>query len=162
MRKEDKILWCLKQKRGITLGIPNDNLCRAYFKKAKSALNMLSSAVQKDEVDWIASTAYYARYFALYALLKKCGITSEIHECTIVLLRLFVKEGIVKESFYKELQAAKQLRIDMQYYVVGELDVQKLEMDAQTAGMFVLEMERVIDGMTKQQIKQVRDKLRVL
>ncbi len=86
--KEDRdpkshVSWCWKQKRGIKLEQPNDNLCTVYIKKAKSSLNMLESATEKDEIDWIFTTAYYARYFAFYALLQKCGIKSEIHDCTI-------------------------------------------------------------------------------
>lgn len=72
--KKDKdhkkhVEWCFKQKRGIKIEEPNDNLCDVYIKKAKSALNMLSSATEKKEVDWITTTAYYSRYFAFYALL---------------------------------------------------------------------------------------------
>lgn len=90
MKLDDKdpkshISWCLRQKRGIKIEDPNDNLCNVYISKAKSALNMLSSAAEKDEVDWIATTAYYASYFAFYALLQKCGIKSEIHDCTTFL-----------------------------------------------------------------------------
>lgn len=53
MKSKDKsmkkhISWCLKQKRGITLEKPNDNLCSVYIKKAKSSLNMLSSAIEKN------------------------------------------------------------------------------------------------------------------
>jgi hypothetical protein len=72
--KKNHIFWCLKQKRGIKLEKPNNNLYNVYINKAKSSLNMLSSAIQKDEIDWIATTAYYARYFSFYALLQKCGI----------------------------------------------------------------------------------------
>ncbi len=167
MMKEDKdlshISWRLKQKHGIKIEEPNDNLCNVYLKKAKSALNMLSSAAEKDEVDWIATTAYYARYFALYALLQKCGIKSEIHDCTISLMHfLFVEEGLVEECFYKELQLAKELRVDTQYYVAEGLDKQKLKTDSETARNFVLEMEKVSDSLTGQDIKQLRDKLNFL
>jgi len=82
---ENHVLWCLEQKRGIKLEEPNDNLYYVYIKKAKSALNMLTSAIEQNEVDWIATTAYYARYFAFYGLLQKCGIKSEIHDCTLSL-----------------------------------------------------------------------------
>lgn len=45
MKSEDKdskshVSWCWKQKRGIKLEEPNDNLCKAYIEKAKSALNI--------------------------------------------------------------------------------------------------------------------------
>lgn len=153
------ITWCLNQKKGIGLEEPNDNLCKVYIQKAKSALNMLSSAIEKDEVDWIATTAHYARYFAFYALLQKCGITSEIHDCTISLLHfLFVEEKIIPDDTYADLQNAKELRIDTQYYAV-EVDKTKLRKDAERSRIFVLNMEEVIEKITRNQITQLKKKL---
>ena len=158
---KNHVSWCMNQKRGIKLEEPNDNLCNVYIKKAKSALNMLTSATEQNEVDWIATTAYYARYFAFYGLLQKCGIKSEIHDCTISLMRfLFVEEELIEEHFYKELQMAKDLREDMQYYITEELDKEKLKKDAETARSFVLKMEEVADTITEKQISQLRDKIR--
>ena len=118
------ISWCMKQKRGVKLEEPNDNLCTVYLTKAKSALNMLTSANEKEEVDWIATTAYYARYFAFYGLLQKCGIKSEIHDCTISLMHfLFVEGKLIEKHFYTELQLAKDLREDMQYYVMNRQEI---------------------------------------
>ena len=71
MKLEDKdskshVSWCWKQKRGIKIEEPNNNLCHAYIEKAKGALNMLDSAIEKEEIDWIATTAYYSRYFVFF------------------------------------------------------------------------------------------------
>ena len=33
-----KLKWCFKQKKGIKLVEPSDNLCEAYLQKAKEAL----------------------------------------------------------------------------------------------------------------------------
>ena len=165
MKSEDKdpkslVLWCWKQKRGVKLEEPNDNLCDAYVKKAKSALHMLDSAIEKDEVDWIATTAYYSRYFALYALLQKCGIKSEIHDCTISLMNfLFVEERLIEEQLYTELLLSKDLRVDTQYYVTEQIDKEKLKIDSTTAKNFVLKMEEVIESMTETQISRIRQKL---
>ncbi len=165
MKSDDKdpkshVLWCLKRKRGAKLEDPNDNLCNVYLKKAKSALNMLSSASEKDEIDWIATTAYYARYFAFYALLQKCGIKSEIHDCTISLMHyLLVEENLIDEHFYNELKLAKELRVDAQYYVAEELDKNKLKKDSETARNFFLKMEDVIGSLTEEKINQLRNKL---
>ncbi len=121
---------------------------------------MLESATQKDEIDWISTTAYYARYFAFYALLQKCGIKSEIHDCTISLMQfLFVDEKLIEQHFSKELQLAKELRVDTQYYVTEEIDLNKLKKDSETARSFVLKMEEVIENLTEEQIKLIREKL---
>ncbi len=165
MKSEDKdskshVFWCWKQKRGIKLEEPNDNLCKAYIKKAKSALNMLDSAIEKDEIDWIATTAYYSRYFVLYALLQKCGIKSEIHDCTISLMHfLFVEDNFIDKELYAELLLAKDLRVDTQYYVTEQIDKEKLKSDSATARNFVLKMEELIENVTENQIKTTRKKL---
>ncbi|MEK7224354.1 MAG: HEPN domain-containing protein [Bacteroidota bacterium] len=152
--------WCWKQKRGIKLEDPNNNLCNAYIEKAKSALNMLDSAIEKEEIDWIATTAYYSRYFALYALLQKCGIKSEIHDCTISLMRfLFVEEKIIGEQLYNELLLSKDLRVDTQYYVTEQIDKVKLKTDSAEAGNFVLKMEEIIENIASIQITKIRQKL---
>ena len=161
--KEDKkkhIVWCYKQKRGIKLEEPNDNLCNVYIKKAKSSLNMLESANEKNEIDWISTTAYYARYFAFYALLQKCGIKSEIHDCSISLMHfLFVEENLIEKHFYTELLLAKELRVDTQYYVTEDINLNKLKKDSETARNFVLKIEEIIEKLTKEQIKVLRNKL---
>lgn len=156
--KEPKshVSWCWKQKRGIKLEEPNDNLCKAYIEKAKSALNMLDSAIEKDENDWIATTAYYSRYFVFYALLQKCGVKSEIHDCTISLMHfLFVEENIIKEPLHAELLLSKDLRVDTQYYVTEQIDKEKLKTDSATARNFVLKMEEVIENITETQIIKI-------
>lgn len=165
MKSKDKdskshVCWCWRQKRGIKLEAPNDNLCKAYIEKAKSALNMLDSAIEKDETDWIVTTAYYSRYFALYALLQKCGIKSEIHDCTISLMHfLFVEGNIISNQLYTELLLAKDLRIDMQYYVTEQIDKEKLKIDSATARDFVLKMEGSIENLTADIIKKIRQKV---
>tara|TARA_Y100000310_G_C20660800_1_gene804640 strand:- start:501 stop:1004 length:504 start_codon:yes stop_codon:yes gene_type:complete len=154
------IQWCLKQKRGIRVTKPNQNLSEVYIKKSKSAIHMLDSAIEKGEVDWIVTTAYYARYFAFYALLQLCGIKSEIHECTISLMKsVFVDGNILNKNFYREFQRSKDLRIEMQYYVTRTLDLKKLTKTANTAKVFLLVIKEVIERMDKKQMKIIRNKL---
>jgi len=38
---------------------PSDNLSEVYKQKSRSALNMLNSALEKQENDWILDTSYY-------------------------------------------------------------------------------------------------------
>ena len=154
------ILWCLKQKYGIKLEEPNTTLCKVYLKKAKSALNMLSAASEKEEVDWMATTAYYARYFAFYALLQRCGIKSEIHDCTISLMNfLFAGENLLDKELYNELQRAKKLRVDLQYYTAEDLDIEKLKYDTNAAIKFVLKIEEFIGKINEKHIERLRERI---
>ena len=105
--KDRTIVWCLKQKRGIWIVQPNENLTRAYLKKAASALNTMNAALEIGEPDWITTTAYYARYFALYALLMKIGIKSEIHDCTIAVATLLAEKGILGKDLATDISNSR-------------------------------------------------------
>jgi len=98
MLRDDNLAWCLKQKHGIRIVEPNEDLAKAYLKKAISALNTMTAALKIQETDWIATTAYYARYFALYSLLVKIGVKSEIHDCTIRMGRYYQKTGCLTKA----------------------------------------------------------------
>ena len=87
MLENNSLIWCMKQRKGIRIIEPNLNLTEEYLKKAISALNTMNAALQIRETDWILTTAYYARYFALYALLMKLGI----------------KSGKIRHKAYKEI-----------------------------------------------------------
>ena len=51
---------------------------------------------------WLATQKYYTEYLAAYSLLMKIGIKSEIHSCTIEIIRLLEKEKIVYFGFSKK------------------------------------------------------------
>ena len=36
---DTKLKWCFKQKKGIKIVTPSDNLCEIYLQKSKEALN---------------------------------------------------------------------------------------------------------------------------
>jgi uncharacterized protein (UPF0332 family) len=160
MLKDNGLIWCLKQKRGIRITEPNLNLTKAYLKKATSALNTMTATLQINEADWTATTAYYARYFALYALLMKIGIKSEIHDCTINVAQLLANHGILRQSLVDDIAEAKQKRIDTQYYVATQLNQKEIRKNAETARKFVLEIEQTIENITPKQISAVRTLLK--
>ena len=158
-----QVLWCLKQNRGIKIEEPNDNLCKVYIKKARSSLNMLNSAQEKNEIEWISTTAYYARYFVFYALLQKCGIKSEIHECTISLAHfVFVEKKLIEKYLYEELEESKELRIETQYYVVDQINLKKLKEHSEKSRNFVLKIEEVIENLNEEEIRNIRKELQDL
>ena len=115
--KKDSHSFCFKKTGGLKIVNPNERLVEVYKKKARSALNMLESAKEKQEDEWILDTSYYAKYFMVYALFMKAGIKSEIHDCTIFALNsLFVEEWIVDKDIYEELEKSKDLRVGALYY----------------------------------------------
>jgi len=144
---EDKIIWCLKQNKGITLIEPNLKLSKSYIQDAnKTLLNIFSV---KDK--WQVIIAYFACYEALYSLLMKAGIKSEIHDCSLGLMYIFdfEKEEI---RFMKKL---KQKRIKTQYYLKEE----KLESELQVK-KFVHKCEILLKKLNENKINLIRDLLK--
>ena len=111
----DKIKWCIN-KNGLTLNEPSDNLCDSYFEKAQNALKAVKN--EKNNPEWEITAAYYSMYFSSYALLLKLGIKSEIHSCTIEVLRVFLDSKEIEL-----LEKAKDLRQRIQYYIPGEKEI---------------------------------------
>jgi len=80
---EKRIEWCLKQRKGIRLVKPSENLVKAYLEKSRNALRSMEVNAREGIQEWAVSASYYAKYFVVYALLSKIGARCEIHDCTI-------------------------------------------------------------------------------
>jgi len=151
--------WCLKQSKGIRLVKPSENLMKAYFQKSRNALKSMEVNAKSGITEWAVSASYYAKYFAVYALLSKIGVKCEIHDCTIALFSyLFVDS--VSSQVIQELKQSKEDRIEMQYYT-REIKVDLEELMNQTKN-FVLEMERIIDGLNSEIITSLQNRLKGL
>jgi uncharacterized protein (UPF0332 family) len=120
----------------------------------------MTAALQIKETDWTATTASYARYFALYALLMKIGVKSEIHDCTINVAKLLSKNGILNPRSIDDITKAKQTRIDTQYYVEKEQSQTDIKNNVEAARKFVLEIEKTIENITPEQINSIRAQLK--
>jgi len=139
-----KINWCCNQKRGIQLIEQKPHLSEAYMKEADETIgNMLVSSKK-----WKVITGYYASYNALYSILMKAGIKSEIHECTIELMDLI--EGFSKED--KDfLVTLKSDRIQVQYYL-KEIELK----DEITVKSFLLKCKSILNELNQQKIEKLR------
>jgi uncharacterized protein (UPF0332 family) len=120
----------------------------------------MTAALQIQEADWIATTAYYARYFSLYALLMKIGVKSEIHDCTINVAKLLSKNGILNPRLIDDVKKAKQTRIDLQYYVEKELAQTDIKNNVEASRKFVIEIEQAIENIKPEQINNIRTQLK--
>lgn len=141
--QKDKLTWCCKQKKGVALIDAKLHLSESYIIEADDTLENVTLSTGK----WKLITAYYACYNALYAILMKCGIKCEIHECTIELMALFDFEPFEIE-FLKQL---KDDRIQTQYYL------KKIELkDENTVKKFVLKCKTIINSLTSNKIEEIR------
>ena len=161
-KKRGNFLYCFKKAAGLRLIEPNENLMKVYRRKSKSALNMLNSALEKQENEWVLDTSYYSKYFIVYALFMKVGIKSEIHECTIFALKsLFVDEGVIDEDIYNELEKSKELRVGALYYD-KDFGREQIMKRAEVAPDFCLKVESVLDNISEADIEKVRNKFKIL
>lgn len=153
-----KINWCKKQKKGIKLVEPNDNLSEEYYQNSEESLKVLRSIKETHSHIWLATTKYYIEYFAVYSILMKIGIKCEIHDCTISLVRFLEKEGIIKRKISDILEKDKKLRIDNQYYLKNR----PVEIDFEKLSGFIVLIKNTLDGLNKEKIEEIRVKIKKL
>ena len=151
------IKWCKKQKNGLTLISPNDNLSREYMKSAEETLLLLNDLKDKSRM-WLATTKYYCEYFAVYSLFMKLGIKCEIHYCTISLAGILEKEGILPDGTHERLEKDKNLRIENQYYLKNK----KVDLDYDSMLRFILEIKNLLNKLTYEKIKKIRKNIQEL
>jgi uncharacterized protein (UPF0332 family) len=149
------ISWCKKQRKGIRLVEPNDNLAKEYLETAQETLETLKSIRNKSKV-WLATTKYYCEYFAIYSLLMKLGIKSEIHECTIAVCKMLEELKIVPEGYTNRLEQDKQLRIDNQYYLKNK----EVPVDYDELLQFVLKIKDITSKLTQEEARKIRELVR--
>ncbi len=143
----EKIKWCSEQKKGIQIVEEKQHLSDSYLKDADDTLE--SMLVNKGK--WKLITGYYACYSAYYALLIRCGIRCEIHDCSIELMDLFGFD----DNQIKFLINLKSDRIKVQYYLkqielTNENDVKR----------FVSRCKEILNDLNSQKIENIRKRLK--
>jgi uncharacterized protein (UPF0332 family) len=113
--------WCLKQNKGIKIIKPSENLTTAYLRKSRNALKSMEINAEASITEWAVSASYYAKYFAVYALLAKIGAKSEIHDCTIALFDYLFSDSI-PEEIIKEPKHSQSLLSPTNTNLLGEPD----------------------------------------
>ncbi|MBS3162953.1 HEPN domain-containing protein [Candidatus Woesearchaeota archaeon] len=145
--------WCKQQRNGIELVEPNDNLAKAYIKKAEDSLS--ASLNLDNNKDWKISSLYYTMYFSVYAVLLKIGIKCEIHSCTIAFA-----EHILKDYFKPEeieiLKKSMKARIDVQYYTDRNISDSLYQKMIKNAPIFIARCKDIITRFTEQDISRIR------
>lgn len=149
----DQIKWCIKQKKGIELVEPSDNLRDAYLVKAEESLETLRTSKIRD---WQITTAYYTIYHGVYSLLMKMGIKCEIHSCTIQFTKLFLKNYFTDEDF-ELIDKAFSARINSQYYVNREVPDQNYSLIMKKTPSFLIKCKNIV--LEQNEIDKVRDSI---
>ena len=147
------LAWCKKQ--GMKLIEPNDNLAEEYFRNAEETLRVTNLISHSGSNMWLATQKYYAEYLAAYSLLMRIGVKSDIHSCTIEVIALLERQGLIPFRLSEILENDKELRIDNQYYLKNR----PVDFDAKALSGLLLEVRKVLDRLTPARIQKVRDSL---
>ena len=151
----DKLKWCCKQKAGLKIDEPNDNLAKEYLQSAEETLSVLQNIKGQSNM-WLATTKYYCEYFSIYALLQKIGIKCEIHNCTIEVAKLLEEIKIIPEGYSKKLEKDKDLRIDNQYYLKNY----PVHIDIRELSDFILTIKNKVNSITLEEVNKAREELK--
>lgn len=157
MQDKEYLKWCADKNKGIKLVSPSVNLVRAYLEKSRTAIKSMELNANAGIIEWAVSASYYARYFAVYALMAKIGVKCEIHDCTIALFAYLFKDSVPR-NFIKEFMQSKDDRVDMQYYP-KEIKINTERLTCQTKS-FVLEIEEMIDGLNTEKMAALQNRVR--
>lgn len=152
-----KLNWCIK-KSSYEIVEPSSNLSKAYLQKAQNSLDALSRL--KGNAEWEISSAYYAIYFSLYAILMKTGVKCENHTCTIEFVKEFLKHFSEEEALFFE--TARSCRADKQYYTDREIKEEDRKKMAEKAPEIYIKCKEIINRMTESEINKIRSKLEMM
>ncbi|MBS3075442.1 hypothetical protein COU57_06850 [Candidatus Pacearchaeota archaeon CG10_big_fil_rev_8_21_14_0_10_32_14] len=152
--------WCCKQKDGIKLIEPSDNLSLSYMQMADNALGTMNRE-RKYNLTFAISAGYYSMYYSLYSVLMKLGVKCEIHSCTLEFMKVLLSEFYTKEDF-KIISKAFDLRNIAQYYVDKVIDTKESDMIMSKAPLFVNTSKDVLSKINESDVKKIRDSLKGL
>ncbi|NOQ55708.1 MAG: hypothetical protein GQ477_02775 [Nanohaloarchaea archaeon] len=145
-----KIEWC--KKKGLKLIDPNNNLSEEYYRNAEETLKVTNLIKDSGSNMWLATQKYYTEYLAAYSLLMKIGIKTEIHSCTIEIIKLLEEQKLLDVDYAKILEHDKDLQIDNQYYLKNR----PVDFDSEKLTTILLKIRQILDTITEQKIDAIR------
>ncbi len=154
------IKWCCKQKDGIRLIEPNDNLAESYMKMAEDALGTMNRE-KNYNLNFAISACYYSMYYSLYSVLMKIGIKCEIHSCTLEFMKFALSEFYSKDDI-KIIKKAFNARSIAQYYVDKIVSKEDSDFIIEKASYFISKSKEVLSMINQQDIEKIRKKLKEL
>jgi uncharacterized protein (UPF0332 family) len=146
----------LEQEEKIKIVEPSDEVATSYLEKSERSLLSAKTLIKIQNYDDAVALTYYSMYYASLALLYKCGIKSENHSGTIILL---------KEIFSIDntsIQSAKKERVDKQYYIDFKATENDVENGITTAEEFNTNLREKIAKLKLTEIRQYSEKARQL
>jgi uncharacterized protein (UPF0332 family) len=148
------INWCCKQKDGIKLVDPNDNLTQGYLKMAENSLGTMNRE-RKYNLMFAISACYYSMYYSLYAICMKLGIKCEIHSCTLEFMKKYLNE-FYSEDYIKAIKKAFDSRNTAQYYVDRIVPKEDIDFIISQAPLFFNKSKEILSEINEKNIEEIR------
>ena len=144
----------------ISLVEPSINIYDSYAQKSKNCL-LSAKILHKEQLyENSVSQSYFAMYNQALAILFACGIKSENHTATILL----IEKVLELPSLSAIIHDAKKERIDKQYYVTTEASeplTKEISYELiQSAELFSNSLRNVFDELTEEKREEIRKKFR--
>lgn len=140
-----QLTWCKNVTNAINFVKPSDNVARAHLERARSSIRSMDANWREQGLDdWVITTSYYAKYFAVSALLDRVGLKCENHSCVATLFD-YLFSGIVPEARLQDFTKSKEDRIEAQYY--SSTTNMQVGSSMQQTKVFVLEMEQLFQSI---------------
>lgn len=161
-RVETTFRWCLEQgyrgekHRGLKKIQPDFEESEKQIRKALSDLDAMDYLYRGKRTDWVASTAFYAMYHSLLAILYKLGYESRNQECTIIAIERFTMDKIIDfERKYldmirglgEDIEDAKSIREEMQYGSETSMEGERCRRMMDNAKEFVDRVREVLETL---------------
>ncbi|MEN7982708.1 MAG: HEPN domain-containing protein [Nanoarchaeota archaeon] len=154
------IKWCCKQREGIELIEPNDNLAKSYIRMAEDSIETMNREKKYNSI-FAISACYYSMYYSVYSILMKIGVKCKIHQCTLELMK-FILPDFFSDKDIKLIKKAFDLRNISQYYVNKIILKEDTEFIIENAQLFLDKSKDILSRLTEKEIFEMRNKIKNL
>lgn len=153
-----RINLLIKLKKEGKLGIVESSkeISESYLHKSESHFEAAKILLKEEKLEESVSIAYYGMYHVLLALLFRCGIKSENHIASILLLKELFNESNLAEI----VSFGKKERIDKQYYTDFKLTKLDCEDMIKKTENFIVECKKIIKQLNEEKIIKLRQELK--
>ena len=164
-RVENTFKWCLKQgekgkkHKGLKKIKSNPEEAEKQIKKALSDLDAMQYLYDGKKTDWVASTAFYAMYHSLLAILYKLGYESRNQECTIITIEKLITNKTINldqkyinmiRNLQENIEDAKSIREEMQYGSKTSMEDERCKRLMDNTKEFVDKIKEIIEEIKEQ------------
>lgn len=142
----------LVKEKKIKQDIPSEDVSFAYVKKSGKSLISAKTLLNIENYEDAVALTYYSMYYSALGLLFRCGIKSENHAGTIILIKLIFD---IDNSMLKD---AKKERVDKQYYVDFKATKEDVKKGISVAEEFNAIIKDKLDRIKENEIIDYRER----